>query len=182
MNLLLDRSVLPVGTHLLLPMVPEVIQRVEFRTADRQPHQPDSQDVRLASRILGRMTTVPVQQERHLPSSIPLMDQPEELLEVFLRCFFRSKNNRVPLWVLKCPLKITRFALALHKGTSASSPRRAQQARNGGNSRRSVSSSNDRPSRLFSAQQEALQRSSGWDWPFRLTVSEFRHRDAGRST
>ena len=41
---------------------------------------------------------------------------------------------------------------------------------------------NDRPSRLFSAQQEALQRSSGWDWPFRLTVSEFRHRDAGRST
>jgi len=40
---------------------------------------------------------------------------------------------------------------------------------------------NDRPSRLFSAQQEALQRSLGWNWLFRLTVAEFGCRDAGRS-
>src|SRR5271157_963509 len=39
----------------------------------------------------------------------------------------------------------------------------------------------DRPSRLFSAQQEALQRSSGWDWLLRLTVAEFGCRDGGRS-
>src|SRR5271157_617299 len=40
---------------------------------------------------------------------------------------------------------------------------------------------NDRLSRLFSAQQEALQRSLGWNWLFRLTVAEFGCRDAGRS-
>src|SRR5208337_4792564 len=40
---------------------------------------------------------------------------------------------------------------------------------------------NDRPSRLFSAQQEALQSSLGWNWLFGLTVAEFGCRDAGRS-
>src|SRR5271157_3413532 len=40
---------------------------------------------------------------------------------------------------------------------------------------------NDRPSRLFSAQQEAIQRSLGWNWLLRLTVAEFGCRDAGRS-
>ena len=32
----------------------------------------------------------------------------------------------------------------------------------------------DRPSRLFRAQQEAVQRSLGWDWLFRLMVVEMR--------
>jgi len=31
---------------------------------------------------------------------------------------------------------------------------------------------NNRPTRLFSAQQNALQRSPGWDWLFRLMVVE----------
>ena len=32
---------------------------------------------------------------------------------------------------------------------------------------------NDRPSRLFGAEQEAFQRSSSWGWYFLLTVAEF---------
>ena len=32
---------------------------------------------------------------------------------------------------------------------------------------------NDRPFRLFSAQQGAFQRFSGWGWHFLLTVAEF---------
>ena len=30
----------------------------------------------------------------------------------------------------------------------------------------------DRPSRLFSAQQETVQRSPGWDWIFTFVVAE----------
>ena len=32
----------------------------------------------------------------------------------------------------------------------------------------------DRPSRLFSAQQETVQRSPGWDWIFTFVVAEMR--------
>ena len=32
----------------------------------------------------------------------------------------------------------------------------------------------DRPSRLFSAQQETVQRSLGWDWIFTFVVAEMR--------
>ena len=32
----------------------------------------------------------------------------------------------------------------------------------------------DRPSRLFSAQQETVQRSPGWDWIFTCMVAEMR--------
>ena len=84
MHLFFNRSVLPIGTHLLLPMAPEVIQRVQIGASDRQPHQSDPQDPHHASRHLGDMTTVPVQHERHLPSPVPLMDQSQELLEVSL--------------------------------------------------------------------------------------------------
>ena len=36
----------------------------------------------------------------------------------------------------------------------------------------------DRPSRLFSAQQEAVQRSPGWDWIFPFVVAKCGHRNA----
>ena len=32
----------------------------------------------------------------------------------------------------------------------------------------------DRPSRLFSAQQETVQRTPGWDWIFTCMVAEMR--------
>ena len=87
MNLFLDRPILPVGTDSLLAMTPQVIHRVQFGTSDRQPNQLDSELSRVALRRLGRMTTISVQHERHLPSSVALMDQPEEFLEVFFRHF-----------------------------------------------------------------------------------------------
>jgi hypothetical protein len=37
MHLFFNRSVLPIGTHLLLPMAPEVIHRVQFGTLVNGP-------------------------------------------------------------------------------------------------------------------------------------------------
>ena len=43
------------------------------------------------------MTTVPVQDERHLPSSVLLMDQPEELLEVFFPLLLPLQEQPCPV-------------------------------------------------------------------------------------
>ena len=37
-----------------------------------------------------------------------------------------------------------------------------------------INSVSDRPSRLFSAQQETVQRTPGWDWIFTCMVAEMR--------
>ena len=50
MDLFLDRPVLPVGTNSLLAMAPQVIHRVQFGTADRQPNQSDPQKLRASRR------------------------------------------------------------------------------------------------------------------------------------
>ena len=39
---------------------------------------------------------------------------------------------------------------------------------------RPICSVSDRPSRLFSAQHETVQRSPGWDWIFAFMVAEMR--------
>ncbi len=82
MNLFFDRRVLPIGTDSLLAVASQVIPCVQLRTADRQPDQLDPEQARLVLRDLGRMTTVLVQHERHLPSSVVFVDQPEELPEI----------------------------------------------------------------------------------------------------
>ena len=102
MNLFLDRPVLPVGTNSLLAMAPQVIHRVQFGTSDRQPNQLDSEALRVALRGLGRMATVPVQDERHPPSSVLLMNQPEELLEVFFPLLLPLQEQPCPVGGVEC--------------------------------------------------------------------------------
>ena len=110
MHEFLDRPVLPVGTISLLAMTPQVIHRVQFGTSDRQPNQLDSEASRVALRGLGRMATVPVQYERHPPSSVLLMDQPEELLEVFFPLLLPLQEQPCPVRGVECaeehPLRV----------------------------------------------------------------------------
>src|SRR5271156_4084331 len=102
LNLFFDRPILPVGTDALLAMTPQVIHRVQFGTSDRQPNQLDSEASRVALRRPGRMTTVPVQHERHLPSSVSLMDQPEEFLEVFFPLLLPLQEQPRPVGGVEC--------------------------------------------------------------------------------
>src|SRR5437764_1284297 len=97
MNLFLDRPVLPVGTDSLLPMAPQVVQRVQLGTSVRQPYQPNSQEPGQTSRPLGRMTSILIQQERHVPSAIPLLDQSQEFLEILLTLLLPFQKQSRPV-------------------------------------------------------------------------------------
>ena len=141
MHELLNRPVLPVGTDSLLAMAPQVIHRVQFGTSNRQPNQSDPRAPCVASRGLGRMGTVPVQDQRHTPSPILLMDQPEEFLEVFFPLL-------LPLQEQPCPVGGVEGTEEHPLGVASAQrdlgvlPAPRQQARKGGNSSRSVSSWN----------------------------------------
>src|SRR5271167_2904731 len=102
MNVFLDRLILPIGTNSLLAMAPQVIHRIQFGTSDWQPNQLDSETSRVALRRLGRMATVPVQDERHSPSAVLLMDQPEELLEVFFPLLLPLQEQPCPMGGVEC--------------------------------------------------------------------------------
>ena len=122
MDLFFDRRVLPIGTDSLLAVAPQVIHRVQLRTADRQPDQPDPLRARLALRNLRRVTTVLVQQERHVPSAVVLMDQPEEFPEILGTLLLAFQEQPRTAACIQRP-KSTRRALPPRSGTSASSPR-----------------------------------------------------------
>jgi len=146
MNLFFDRRVLPIGTDSLLAVASQVIACVQLRTADRQPDQLDPERARLALRDLGRMTIVLVQHERHLPSSVVFVDQPEELPEIRGTLLLPLQEQPCAAGDIKCAEDH-----ALRVGPAQWDlgvfPTWRPQARNGGNSRRSVSSSKRNTSR-----------------------------------